>query len=132
MKKFILTLTAVAVVGLGSGPAFAQDDPEPLPDVSVPANCAESDDRGKDTDGNGVAEECDQFYPPTTEETTTTAKSISPPTTPPTDAVDPPEPPEDLPRTGSGISSTMGIGAVLLLVGGLAMVAARRRSTATS
>jgi len=140
MKKLILAITAVVVVGMGSGPTFAQEDPEPLPGVDVPASCDESGDRGEDTNGNGVADECDQYYPPTTP-----ATSVAPPTVPVTSSLSPTVPPNSptttasealtpiLPQTGSsGLSPILGMGALLLIAGGLIVVAARRRSTTAS
>jgi LPXTG-motif cell wall-anchored protein len=122
VKKIILALVTVAFVGFGSTPALAQDDPAP----SVPIECAE--DELPDPAGG-----CEQFYPPTTPTSEKVAPpstgAVSPPTPPP--SVNPP-PPNDLPRTGSGISSTLGVGALLLLAGSLIVVAARRRTTATN
>ena len=43
-----------------------------------------------------------------------------------------PPPPQSLPRTGSGVSQVLQIGAALLVAGLIAFVATRRRSTATA
>jgi LPXTG-motif cell wall-anchored protein len=125
MKKFIIAATAVAFIGIGGSPAFAQSDPEPI--VPIPEDslveCGESDGR-TDVNGDGIADACLEFYveaaPPTTvapsTTTTTTIAIVQGP----------------LPETGSGVSPILGMGAALLIGGGLVVVATRRRSTATA
>ena len=109
MKKLILAFAIIGSIGIAAVPAHAQDS-DPV------------------------------VYPPTTPETTvpvepttTTSGSVLPPTTTtPVTTVPAVTPPSRLPRTGSGVSSILGIGALLLLAGGVIVVAARRRSTATN
>ena len=125
MKKFIIAATAVAFIGIGGSPAFAQSDPdpiEPIPENSL-VECGESDGR-VDNNGDGIADVCLEFYveaqPPTTNApatTTTTTEVVSQ---------------APLPETGSSISPILGIGAALLIGGGLVVVATRRRSTASA
>ena len=123
MKKLIIAATALAVIGFGGSAAHAQTlpDPEPNPDVSLPLpiECSEQDEGGTDVDGDGIVDDCLEFYveaggPTTTTPATTTTLATG-----------------SLPRTGSGISPILGIGANSVVVGGIAAVAARRRQTAS-
>ena len=117
MKKLILAFITVAFVGLGSAPASAAppDEYKPKPGVSVPVECA---------DNETITQECLEFYteiaPPTTPAPATTTTTTLAPLAP------------DLPKTGSGVSPILSIGALLVLGGGLVVVVARRRSTSTS
>ena len=67
MKKLIIAVTAIAFIGIGGSPAFAQTAPEPtvVPGVTIPEDlaveCAESDGR-VDSDNDGVSDACVEFY----------------------------------------------------------------------
>ena len=128
MKKLIIAATATAALALGGMSAHAKSpDPDPLPDASLPLQieCSERDEGAPDIDGDGIADECVDFYvdqdvnPPTTTvaggaaATTTTVATSGPGT---------------LPRTGSGVSPILGIGALLFVGGGIVVVASRRRT----
>lgn len=126
MKKLILAFATVAFIGFGGTAVSAQTDPTPLPNTSapVPAVCAEPDSVGRTVDVNGdgipdVPEVCRDFY---VEEEVI----ILPPTT--TTTVPVTVPPGQLPRTGSGVSPILGIGALLFVGGGIVVVASRRRT----
>ena len=116
MKKLILAFITVAFIGLGRVPAHAQADTGPVDCIDQPSG-----------DPN------DPCYNPVLYPPTTPASSIAPPTTATTatttttiKSLTP-----DLPQTGSSnMSPILGIGALLVLGGGLIVVAARRRSTA--
>jgi LPXTG-motif cell wall-anchored protein len=127
MKKLILAFATVAFIGFGGTAVSAQTPVTPLPNTTapVPAVCAEPDAAGRTVDANGdgipdVPEACRDFYvevvvaPPTTATTTTTV-----PVTVPAG---------QLPRTGSGVSPILGIGALLFVGGGIVVVATRRRT----
>lgn len=111
MKKLVLAAAATALIGFGHAPVSAQT--EPIPD-DLQVECGEAD---------VVTENCQEFYvealPPTTSAPATTTTS--------TVAV---SPPGEIPKTGSGVSSILGVGATLLVGGGIVVVATRRRSTA--
>jgi LPXTG-motif cell wall-anchored protein len=125
MKKLAIAIAATAMIALGHGAANAQDvEPEPI--VPVPENslveCGESDGR-EDQNGDGIEDDCTDFY-----------VEVLPPTTPPPPAATttttttvPPRSQGPLPRTGSGISPLLGIGAALFVGGGIVVVATRRR-----
>ncbi len=131
MKKLILSLAAVAFIGIGGSAAHAQTDPTPLPNTSVPlpAVCSERNLPGgaptDDVDVDGKADVpaiCVDFY---------VGEGIN--VLPPVTTTDPATvPPGQLPRTGSGVSPILGIGALLLVGGGIVVVATRRRSTSTA
>lgn len=117
MKKIILAFITVAFIGLGGAPAFADAVPAAVDCVDQPSSdpsnpCYNPAIYPPTTPASSVA-------PPTTAQTTTTSVAVNPPFI-------------VLPKTGSGISSVLGIGALLLIGGALIVVAARRRSTATS
>lgn len=117
MKKIILAFITVAFIGLGGAPAFADALPAAVDCVDKPSStpgdpCYNPAIYPPTTPATSVS-------PPTTAETTTTSQAVAPPYV-------------ILPKTGSGISSVLGIGALLLIGGALIVVAARRRSTATS
>jgi LPXTG-motif cell wall-anchored protein len=119
MKKFIVAVAAVAIVGLGSAPAHAVGP--------TPVDCADKPSPDIDDPCYDAA-----VYPPTTpassvnppDSTTTTSERVAPPTTL--------GPPNNLPQTGSGISSILAVGAALMLAGGLIIIGARRRSTSSA
>lgn len=114
MKKLILAFATVAFIGFGSNAASAQTPPTTLPGSGdTPAVC-------KEWDGiTPIPEVCRDYYieqeiiPPVPTTTTTVPVTI---------------PPGDLPRTGSGVSPILGIGAMLLIGGGIVVVASRRRT----
>ena len=66
MKKLIIiAATAIAAIGIGAAPAGAQaPDPDPKPGVSLPLplECSERDLNAPDTDGDGVPDDCVEFY----------------------------------------------------------------------
>ena len=125
MKKLIIAAAATAIMVMGGSPASAQTNPDPtvLPGVSLPLpiECSERDNGAPDSDGDGIPDVCVDFYiaqvvvPPTTAPATTTTISQ-----------------ETLPKTGSGVSPILGIGAMLFVGGGIIVVATRRRSSATA
>ena len=141
MKKLILALTTVAFIGIGGSAVSAQAPPTyppVLPGVSLPLpiECSEASlgiDRNGDgyndkdaegkplKDANGNPFFCVDFY---VEE----AEQLPPATT--TTTIPVTVPPQDLPRTGSGVSPILSIGALLLIGGGIVVVASRRRSDA--
>jgi LPXTG-motif cell wall-anchored protein len=121
MKKLILAFATVAFIGFGGTAVSAAPDPEPLPDAPnpLPIECRETDGE-PDSDGDGIPDDCVEFY-----------VAVNPPTTPPattTTTVPVTVPPGQLPRTGSGVSPILGIGALLFVGGGIVVVASRRRT----
>ena len=66
MKKLIIiAATAVAAIGIGAAPAGAQaPDPDPLPTASLPlpTECSERDLNAPDSDGDGIPNDCVEFY----------------------------------------------------------------------
>ena len=108
MKKLAIAIAATAMIALSHAPVNAQTD--------EPGECAERDTATVD---------CEEFYvevlPPTTPapSTTTTTLVAS-------------QPPGGLPKTGSGVSPILGMGAAMLAGGGIIVVASRRRRTATA
>jgi LPXTG-motif cell wall-anchored protein len=125
MKKLILAFAAVAFIGFGGTAVSAATDPEPLPGSPdpLPIECTETDVNAPDSDGDGIPNDCVEFY-----------VAVQPPTTPPattTTTVPVTVPPGQLPRTGSGVSPILGIGALLFVGGGIIVVASRRRTGST-
>lgn len=128
MKKFALVAIATALIGFGHAPVSAQTDPEPI--IPIPADraleCGESTGRIDVNPADGIQDSCTEFYvapavlPPPPAQVTTTTTILAQ------------APPQGLPRTGSGVSSILGLGAALLVGGGIVVVATRRRSTATA
>lgn len=122
MKKLTLAFATVALIVLGPSVVNAQQ-PDPNPVVPVPENslveCGESDGR-VDNDGDGIADDCVEFYvealPPTTTAPATTTTQVAS------------SPPGGLPKTGGTVSPMLGMGALLLVGGGIIVVATRRRS----
>ena len=116
MKKLILAFATVAFIGFGGTAVSAQTPPTTIPGSGeTPIEC-------KEWDGiSPIPEICEDFYiavvvaPPTTATTTTTV-----PVTVPAG---------QLPRTGSGVSPILGIGALLFVGGGIVVVASRRRTS---
>ena len=121
MKKLILAFATVAFIGFGGTAVSAQTIPDPLPGSPdpLPIECTESDVGAPDSDGDGIPDVCVDFYfeeevivlPPTT--TTTVPVTV---------------PAGELPRTGSGVSPILGIGALLFVGGGIVVIASRRRT----
>lgn len=104
MKKLILAVTATAFLAIGHAPVNAQ---------GIPVECV-----GGEFDG--TEQECIAFY---------TEVAIAPPTTATTTTTVPVTVPAgQLPRTGSGVSPILGIGALLFVGGGIVVVASRRRT----
>ena len=90
-------------IAIGHAPAHAQ----------LPVEC-----QGGEFDG--TEQECIDFY---------TVVSVAPPTTATTTTTVPVTVPAgQLPRTGSGVSPILGIGALLFVGGGIVVVASRRRT----
>jgi LPXTG-motif cell wall-anchored protein len=104
VKKLILALTAVAFIGLGAAPTYAQD-------ATVPAECI-------DKPSSDPADPCYNpvLYPPTTPDPSVPTTTVS----------------KVIPTTGSSVSPILGLGALLVVGGGLIVVAARRRSTSSN
>jgi LPXTG-motif cell wall-anchored protein len=108
MKKLIFAVIATAFLAIGHAPANAQ---------GLPVECQSGE-------FDGTEQECIDFYtevvvaPPTTVAATTTV-----PVTVPAG---------ELPRTGSGVSPILGIGALLFVGGGIVVVASRRRTGSAS
>ena len=124
MKKLILAFATVAFIGFGGTAVSAQTDPDPLPNTTapVPAVCAEPNERTVDVDNDGipdVPEVCRDFY---VEEEAIVLPPVTTTTVPVT------VPAGSLPRTGSGVSPILGIGALLFVGGGIVVVASRRRT----
>jgi LPXTG-motif cell wall-anchored protein len=140
MKKLILAFAAVAFIGFGGAAVSAQTPPTTLP------GAGETPDVCKEWDGvSPIPAPCVDFYieeaTTTTAATTTTtiSEEVEPPPTPTTtisEEVAPPTtvaptttvPAGSLPRTGSGVSPILGIGALLFVGGGIVVVATRRRT----
>jgi LPXTG-motif cell wall-anchored protein len=128
VKKLILALAAVAFIGIGGSAVQAQTTPNPTPVPStsspVPDYCAEADDpaRGDVDPATGIPENCTDWY-------VSEGANVKPPASTTTAAVAV-DPPGNLPRTGSGVSPILGIGALLLIGGAVVVVASRRRSSA--
>jgi LPXTG-motif cell wall-anchored protein len=114
VKKLILAFVTIAFIGLGSTPAMAQ----------TPSDCGEST-----VQFPGKTEYCQSVLP-----AVYPVAVVPPAPTPtPTTVVAALPPIVQLPTTGnSGISTTLGIGALLILGGGIVAVATRRRSTSSS
>ena len=120
MKKLILAFATVAFIGFGGTAVSAQTPPTTIPgSADTPEVC-------KEWDGiSPIPEICTDFYievavgPPTT-------VAVAPPTT--TTTVPVTVPAGQLPRTGSGVSPILGIGALLFVGGGIVVVASRRRT----
>jgi|GEM_PF-2499034 len=136
MKKFIITATAIAFIGIGGSPAFAQTpapNPPVLPGVTLPLpiECSERTG-GSPVDGQGgpISPNCVDFYievaalPPVVASPAAVVPAVVPPVLIPSIVT--------LPSTGSGVSPLLGMGAALLVGGGIVVVATRRRSTATA
>jgi len=141
MKKFIITATAIVFIGIGGSPAFAQT-PAPIPPVlpgvtlPLPIECSEQDVNAPDTDGDGIPNACVNFYitqaglPPVSVQVPPVGAQVPPVVTTTTTTIVLATGP--LPRTGSGVSPLLGMGAALLVGGGIIVVATRRRSMATA
>jgi LPXTG-motif cell wall-anchored protein len=115
VKKLILALATVAFVGMGASAASAQTAPKPIRPGAPPV-CAEWNGQAP------IPEVCVDFY--------VERAQIPPATTTPT-TVPATVPAQGLPKTGSGVSPILGIGALLIAGGGIVVVATRRRSTAS-
>jgi len=140
MKKFIITATAIAFIGIGGSPAFAQTpapNPPVLPGVTLPLpiECSERTG-GSPVDGQGrpISPNCVNFYiavaglPPVVAPPVALPPAVVPAVVPPVLVPST----ATLPSTGSGVSPLLGMGAALLVGGGIVVVATRRRSTATA
>ncbi len=117
MKKLILALATVTFVGLGGSAASAA-----LPD-KLPRGCSEP--------SNVPTDPCydAELYPIEIKPPAGGEAEVAPPspTTTPAAAA-----PGSLPRTGSGVSPILGVGALLLAGGGIVVVASRRRSASAA
>jgi LPXTG-motif cell wall-anchored protein len=137
VKKLIIAITAIAVIGIGGSAAHAQSpDPTPLPGapVPLPIECSERDEGAVDSNGDGIPDNCVDFYieqegNPPPPPPGPGGGSSSPPPAPGGGSS---SPPGTLPRTGSGPSLPLQLGAVLLVMGGIAIVATKRRGPATA
>jgi LPXTG-motif cell wall-anchored protein len=158
MKKLIIAITAIAVIGIGASTGYADESETDL----LPIECSERDEQAGGSNGDGARSRipCVKFYIDTSTSSSTTSTTSSttsttsttttstlpreggegdrqenlPPPAPTTIAPTTTEAPQQgsLPRTGSGASGPLQIGAILLVIGGIAIVATRRRSTATT
>jgi LPXTG-motif cell wall-anchored protein len=120
MKKLIVSVAAVAFIGIGGSAVSAQTPTVPFPGGPRPVDPVCAEWNGTDP----IPEVYKKFY---------IEEAVSPP--PPavtTTTVPVTVPPGQLPRTGSGVSPILGIGALLLVGGGIVVVATRRRSTSSS
>lgn len=107
MKKLVVAILTTGVISIGASPASAT-----VPPVSVPVECAESDNR---------PDNCAIFYPPGV---------VSPDEPDPTTTLAPPV--ATLPDTGSTVSPILQFGSLMLIGGILVVVATRRRSDASA
>ena len=142
MKKAIVIMAAAGIGLIGTAPAAAQDGNTTTTLIpGTPELCAEADTRPDNVDCEVVFPGEENPYPPAVAPPTEPPPTVAPPTDPP--ATDPPttDPPPQvapptvpaapLPSTGSsGTTGVLQVGALLVTGGLLALVAARRRSTA--
>jgi LPXTG-motif cell wall-anchored protein len=120
MKKLILAFATVAFIGFGGTAVSAQIPPTvPGSPDPLPIECTETDVGAPDSDGDGIPDVCVRFY---------FQEAVAPPTTPAPTTVPVTVPAGQLPRTGSGVSPILGIGALLFVGGGIVVVASRRRT----
>jgi LPXTG-motif cell wall-anchored protein len=119
VKKLILAFVTIAFIGLGSATAMAQ----------TPSDCGEST-----VQFPGKTEYCQSVLPavyPVAVVPPQVLPEVLPPT--PTTVAETLPPVQQLPTTGnSGMSTTLGIAALLILGGGIAAVATRRRATSST